>query len=257
MIKIGISGAAGRMGTAIAAVVAKDKDTKITLATEKAGTPGVGKEANGIKITDSLKDLAGVDVFVDFTTPAATVENVKTAAAAGKAMVIGTTGMSEAELAVVKEAAKKIPVVMATNYSVGINVMWKVLKDMTRYLKDDYDIDIVESHHRHKKDAPSGTAVTTAQVILGAKGLDYAKNVVTGRDGRENERPRDQLGVFAVRGGGVVGEHTVIYASDGDKLELKHTSISRETLAAGAVKAAKWVPGKKPGLYGMNDVLGL
>ncbi|HDT15152.1 MAG TPA: 4-hydroxy-tetrahydrodipicolinate reductase, partial [Firmicutes bacterium] len=135
--------------------------------------------------------------------------------------------------------------------------MWKILKDMTRIMKDDYDIDIVESHHKHKKDAPSGTAVTCAEVILGEKGLDYDKNVVFGRSGRENERGRDQLGVLAVRGGGVIGEHTVIYAGDDDKLEIKHTSFSRHTFAAGALKAAKFAAGRKAGLYGMNEVLGL
>ena len=258
IIKIGVSGAAGRMGQAILSAAAKDKNIKTTLAVEKAGMPGVGKEDNDIKITDSLKaGVSAIDVYIDFSTPSATAENVKILSDAGKAIVIGTTGLNEKEMAAVKEAAKKVPIVMATNFSVGINAMWKILKDLTKIIKEDYDIDIVESHHRHKKDAPSGTAVTTAKVILEAKGLDYEKNVLYGRDGRENERPRDQLGILAVRGGGVVGEHTVIYASDGDKLEIKHTAFSREPLAAGAIKAAKFVVGKKPGLYGMGDVLGI
>ena len=135
--------------------------------------------------------------------------------------------------------------------------MLKALEDITKLLKEEYDIDIVESHHRHKKDAPSGTAVTAAKVIMEAKGLDYEKNVVFGRQGRDNDRPREQTGILAVRGGGVIGEHTVIFASDQDKLEIKHTAFTRDVFAKGAVKAAKWLHGKKPGLYSMKNVLGI
>jgi len=175
----------------------------------------------------------------------------------GTPAIIGTTGFKDDEIAVIKAAAGKIPIVFSSNYSVGVNVMWKLVREAVKAMKDSYDIDIVESHHRMKKDAPSGTAVTTAKVIMDTKGLDYDKNVVTGRSGRDNDRPRDQVGILAVRGGGVFGEHTVIFADMCDKLEIKHTAFSRETFAAGALKAARFVIGKKSGLYSMADVLGL
>jgi len=258
MIKIGISGAAGRMGTTIASLIEKEKDMKLYLALEAAGSKLIGSTVSGCLITDNLKkNIADIDVFVDFSTPAATLESVRILADSGKPAVIGTTGMNELEISFIKASAEKIPVVFSSNYSVGVNVMWKIVKDAVKAMKDNYDIDIVESHHRMKKDAPSGTAMTTAKVIMEAKGLDLNKNIVYGRSGRDNDRPLDQLGVLAVRGGGVVGEHTVILADMGDKLEIKHTAFTRETFAVGALKAARFIIGKKPGLYGMADVLGL
>lgn len=256
MIKIGIAGAAGKMGTAIGACAAKDNDIKITLAVEISGHKSIGNDFYGVKITDSLKDNAdSLDVFIDFTKPQATVENLKIISNKKIAAVIGTTGFKEEEIKVIKEYSQNIPIVLSSNYSVGVNVMWKILKDITPVLKDDYDIDIVESHHRNKKDAPSGTAMTSGKIIAESKKIDFNKNVIYGREGRENERPRDQIGILAVRGGGVIGEHTIIYASDGDKIEIKHTAFSRETFAMGALKAAKFIVGKKPGIYSMADVL--
>ncbi len=256
MIKIGISGAAGRMGTAIGACASKDKEIKITLALEISGHKSIGNDFYGVKITDNLKDnINSIDVFIDFTKPQATIANLKIISEYKKSAVIGTTGFNEDELKIIKECSEKIPLVLSSNYSVGVNAMWKILKDITPILKADYDIDIVESHHRNKKDAPSGTAITSGKIIAEAKKIDFEKNVIFGREGRENERPREQIGILAVRGGGVIGEHTIIYASDGDKLEIKHTAFSRETFAMGAVKAARFIIGKKPGLYSMADVL--
>ncbi len=256
MIKAGVSGAAGRMGSAVASVIEKSNDFEIGLALEAKGSNKVGTKICGREIIDDLeKGAENMDVFIDFTVPAATLENIKILAEKGKPAVIGTTGLKPDEVKAIEEAAEKIPIVFASNFSVGVNVLWKVIEDVTRIVKDDYDIDIVESHHRHKKDSPSGTAVTAAKVITGEKGLDYDKNVIFGRHGRENERPRGQLGVLAVRGGGVVGEHSVIFASDEDKLEIKHTAFSRETFAAGSLKAARFVINQKPGLYKMADVL--
>jgi 4-hydroxy-tetrahydrodipicolinate reductase len=243
MIRVGILGSKGRMGKALIEVSARDTALKATALLD-AG--------------DSLATAFGnADVFIDFSTPEATVVHLPLLAEKKIPVVIGTTGLSKEEWDVLKGASKLTPIVFATNYSVGVNVMWNVIANITKTLAADYDADIVESHHRHKKDAPSGTAVTTAQVLLNAKGLGYEKNVVFGRSGRDNTRSRDELGVLAVRGGGVVGEHTVIYASDGDKLEIKHTAFSRETFAAGALRAAKWLVNKQPGLYSMQDVLGL
>lgn len=258
MVKIGITGAAGRMGRMLIDAVQREKEARLTALTEIKGSPAAGTLVAGVTVSDDIGAVAGLaDVFIDFTLPAATVANIQKLADSSKAAVIGTTGLTETELNVIKKASEKIPVVLSSNYSIGVNVMWKLLKDATKIMKEGYDIDIVESHHRMKKDAPSGTAVTTAEVILKEKGLDYSKNAVFGREGRDNTRNRDELGVFAVRGGGVVGEHTVYYMSDGDKLEIKHTAFSRETFAAGAVRAALFIAGKKPGLYSMSDVLGL
>ncbi len=258
MIKIGIAGANGRMGTAIGACASKDDKIKITLALEISGHKSIGSDFYGVKITDNLKDnIDAIDVFIDFTKPQATIANLKIISKHKKTAVIGTTGFNENELKIIKEYSGKIPLVLSSNYSVGVNTMWKILKDITPILKDDYDIDIVESHHKNKKDAPSGTAITCGKIIAETKKIDFEKNVIFGREGRENERPRDQIGILAVRGGGVIGEHTIIYASDGDKLEIKHTAFSRETFAIGAIKAAKFIIGKKPGLYSMADVLGI
>ncbi len=259
MIRIGVPGAAGRMGNFVIQKVIASKDLCLGALIEKKGHQAVGSIINGVEVTDNLdKVLNNFDVYIDFTVPYATAAAMPVLSEAGKAAVIATTGLNKNEMEIIKEASKKIPVVYATNYSVGVNVMWKILNEMTKIMKDDYDIDIVESHHRHKKDAPSGTAVTCAEIIMNAKGIDYEKNVIYCREGRDNERPRDQLGVFAVRGGGVVGEHTVYFASDEDKIELKHVSFSRETFATGAIKAARFVANvKKPGLYSMADVLGL
>lgn len=258
MIRTGVSGTAGRMGGIIASLVEKDKDMQLTLGLEAKGNRFIGSDICGCIVSDDLKkDVNKVDVFIDFSTPQSTLEIVKILAEAGKPAVIGTTGMNEMEISFIKASAENIPIVFSSNFSVGVNVMWKIVKDAVLAMKDNYDIDIVESHHRMKKDAPSGTAMTTAKVIMDAKGLEMEKNIVYGRSGRDNDRPRDQLGVLALRGGGVIGEHTVILADMGDKLEIKHTAFSRETFAAGAIKAAKFLIGKKPGLYSMSDVLGL
>lgn len=258
MIKVGISGAAGRMGSTIASLIDKEKEMKLNLAIEASGNKMLGSQVSGCPVTDDIKkNVRDIDVFIDFSTPAATLENIKALAEAGKPAVIGTTGMNELEISFIKASAEKIPIVFSSNFSVGVNVMWKIIKDAVKAMKDTYDIDIVESHHRMKKDAPSGTAMTTAKIIMEAKGADLNKNIVYGRSGRDNDRPIEQLGVLAVRGGGVVGEHTVILADMGDKLEIKHTAFSRETFAVGSIKAAKFLIGKKPGLYSMADVLGL
>jgi len=172
-------------------------------------------------------------------------------------MVIGTTGFKENELKEIDNAAKKIPIVLSSNYSVGVNVMWKLAKEATKILKQDYDIDIIEAHHRMKKDAPSGTAMTAAKIIIDEKNGDLNRDIIFGRQGRDNERPRSQVGMLSVRAGGIVGEHTIIFAGMGDKLEISHTAFSRETFAEGALKAVRFIAGKKPGLYSMSDVLGI
>ena len=206
MIKIGISGAAGRMGNALIASASQNPDKyRIALLLEAKGNENIGSNIGGLNITDDLKKgINDIDVFIDFTTPVATMAHLKILAEAKKPVVIGTTGFDGNEIFEIEQAAKKTAVAMSTNYSIGINVMWKLLKEATKALKEDYDIDIVEAHHRMKKDAPSGTALTTAEIILREKGLDPASNMVFGRQGRNLERSRDEIGVFAVRAGGII-----------------------------------------------------
>jgi len=258
MIKIGIAGIGGKMGGTIASLCSKENDFEICLLTEMTGHKLINTELYNCRVTDNLKDNVNkIDVFIDFTTPAATLLSLQILKQANKPAVIGTTGFKNNEQEEIKNISKTIPVVLSSNYSIGVNVMLKLLKEAVKIMKDDYDIDIVESHHRMKKDAPSGTALTLAKTIMEEKKLDFNKNVIYSRQGRDNDRPRDQLGVFAVRGGGVIGEHTVIMASMGDKIEIKHTAFSRETFAAGAIKAAKFIVKQKPGLYSMKDVLNI
>jgi 4-hydroxy-tetrahydrodipicolinate reductase len=258
MIKVGITGVGGRVGSIIAELVSKTEDIKLFACLEKKGHAIVGREVGGCKVTDNIKDgVSGVDVLVDFTMPEATLSNLKAVVDAGKAVVIGTTGFKENELKEIDNAAKKIPIVLSSNYSVGVNVMWKLAREATKIMKQDYDIDIIEAHHRMKKDAPSGTAMTAAKIILEEKNGDLNRDIVFGRQGRDNERPRSQVGMLSVRAGGIVGEHTIIFGSMGDKLEISHTAFSRETFAEGALKAVRFIAGKKPGLYSMSDVLGI
>jgi 4-hydroxy-tetrahydrodipicolinate reductase len=259
MIRIGISGAAGRMGNALINSAAQNPDRyKVTLLLEAKGNENIGSKIGGLTITDDLKKTVDdFDVFVDFTTPSATIAHLKMLSEAQKPVVVGTTGFDGNEMFEIEQAARKTAVALSSNYSVGINVMWKLLREATKALKADYDIDIVEAHHRMKKDAPSGTALTTAEIILREKGLDPASNMVFGRQGRDLERGRDEIGVFAVRAGGIIGEHKVIFGSMGDKLEISHTAFSRDALAMGALKAAAFIYGKPPKIYSMTEILGL
>lgn len=223
MIKVGITGVGGRVGSIIAELVSKTEDIKLVACLEKKGHSIVGREIGGCKVIDNIKDgISGIEVFIDFTMPEATLSNLKAVVDGGKAMVIGTTGFKENELKEIDNAAKKIPIVLSSNYSVGVNVMWKLAKEATKILKQDYDIDIIEAHHRMKKDAPSGTAMTAAKIIIDEKNGDLNRDIVFGRQGRDNERPRAQIGMLSVRAGGIVGEHTIIFASMGDKLNIPY-----------------------------------
>lgn len=240
-MKLAIAGAAGRMGQALLEAAAADKDLQVAVAHDVAGGP---------KFTTDPKALAAVDVVVDFTRPAGTLENLKHA----RAMVIGTTGFSAAEKAAIAEAAKRIPIVMAANFAVGVNVTYKLAETAARILGDAYDVEIVEAHHKHKVDAPSGTALKLGEVVSSAlKTSDF----VFGRKGDTGARPARQVAYHSIRGGDIVGEHTVIFAGAGERVEVTVRSQSRATYATGALRAAKWLQGKPAGLYDMGDVLGL
>ncbi len=266
MLKIAVPGATGKMGRAIIRVIAETEGVELAAALARAGHPDLGKDAgvlaglppSGVLIGHALDDaLAAADVVIDFTAPSASAWTATRAAEAEVGLVIGTTGLAEAERRAVERAAEKVPIVMSPNMSVGVNVLFGLLQTAARALGDGYDVEIVELHHRLKKDAPSGTAVRMAEVLAEALGRDLGQVGVYGRQGNVGARPPEQLGVLAVRGGDVVGDHTAYFLGLGDRLEITHRASSRETFARGAVRAALWLGDRDPGLYDMQDVLGL
>jgi 4-hydroxy-tetrahydrodipicolinate reductase len=225
--------------------------TELTVGSES------GKPRTVVMSKNVAEALAGADALIDFTAPAATLENVKAAVAAGKPIVIGTTGLSEAQKAEISAAASTIPVVLAPNMSVGVNLLFKLTSEVAAILGLDYNVEIVEVHHNLKKDSPSGTAVRLAERAAEALGLDYAKDTAHGREGIVGARPARQIGMHAVRGGDVVGEHTVSFIGNGERVELVHKAHNRDNFARGALRAARFVATAKPSLYDMQDVLGL
>ena len=266
MVNIGIAGAAGRMGSRISALCAEYEGLRLAGAFETKGHKDLGRDIGlitgtgekGVVLADSLGAVIdGVDVVVDFTSVESTKANIKTAAAKGKAMVIGTTGFTAADIREIEAAWKEIPCVMASNMSLGVNLLLKVLQDVARALGDDYDIEIVEAHHRMKKDAPSGTAMKMAQVIADALERNLDDVAVFARKGITGARTKKEIGIQTIRAGDIVGEHTVLFGGLGERIEITHKASSRDTFARGALKAALWLAGKPAGLYDMQDVLGL
>jgi len=263
--RVCVLGAGGRMGRRVTAAVAEVSGLKVTAAIERAGAAEIGQDAGtlagiaplGVAVTSDLaKALAGCDVVIDFTAPAATKAHAPACAAAGVAMIIGTTGLEGDALAAVEAAAKRIPIVKAANFSIGVNALLAVVADLSAKLHG-YDIEIVEIHHRKKVDAPSGTALRLAEAAAEGRKQDLAKVQVTGRTGQVGARTDTELGVLAVRGGDVVGDHTVYFLGPGERIEVTHRAHSRDTFAAGAARAAAWIAGKPAKLYEMRDVLGL
>lgn len=266
MIKAAVTGAAGRMGPRIVNAIASSEGITLGAALERKDQAMLGQDAGGpagiaptgIAITDDLAAAIGAtDVLIDFTSPEVSIRNLKACAAQGKPMVIGSTGFSKEQLSEVKNLVQSIPCVLSPNMSVGVNVCFKVLADLAKILGPDFDAEIVEAHHRMKKDAPSGTAVRMGEVVATALGRDYRANAKYHREGITGERTRDEIGMQTIRGGDIVGEHTVYFIGMGERIELTHRAHTRDMFARGAVRAAKWVVGKKPGLYDMQDVLGL
>jgi 4-hydroxy-tetrahydrodipicolinate reductase len=265
-MRIAILGADGRMGRALVrAVVAAGLEAKLTAATEHAASAAIGHDAGvvaagqalGVLIEAGAPQAGAADVWIDFTVPAATVAYTEAAVAAGAALVIGTTGLSAEQRAAVERASKKVPIVFAANYSIGINVMLKLVADAAQTLGSAYDLEIVETHHRAKRDAPSGTALRLAEALAEATGRDLGTDVRYERHGDIGPRPNAQIGVQTLRGGDVVGDHTVHFMGTGDRLEITHRASSRDTFATGAVRAALWLAGRPAGLYDMRSVLGL
>jgi 4-hydroxy-tetrahydrodipicolinate reductase len=249
-LKIAITGAGGRMGRAVIEAASADRELDIVAAVDMAGSPAIGQSAGRTRIGSELAVVAQADVVLDFTRPEGTLALLEHA----KAMVIGTTGFTEEGKDRIARAAKRIPIVQAANFAVGVNIAYKLAETAARILGDGYDVEIVEAHHRHKIDAPSGTALQLGEIIAGAlKNKDF----VFGRQGVTGERPPKQIGFHAIRGGDIVGEHTVIFAGTGERVEVTVRSQSRLTYASGALRAAKWLKGRPPALYAMSDVLGL
>ncbi|MDD2901512.1 MAG: 4-hydroxy-tetrahydrodipicolinate reductase [Syntrophales bacterium] len=266
MVRAIVSGAAGRMGGRIIHMMEGVEGITLAAAVERSDNPAVGKEvgevvglpAKGVTISGSLAEvLAQGDVVIEFTHPESSLAHLKMVAEAGKAMVLGTTGLSPAQLSEVRAQGARTRLVFAPNMSVGVNLMFQVVADIARVLSSGYDVEIVEAHHRLKKDAPSGTALKLAQVIAQALDRDLEKVGVYARQGIIGERTTQEIGIQTVRAGDIVGEHTVLFGGMGERLEITHRAHSRDNFARGAVRAATWIVGQAPGLYDMQDVLGL
>ena len=247
-MRIAIAGAAGRMGRTLIEAVQADRDLEVGAAFDLAAS-----QAADVKIGTDAAAAASCDVLIDFTRPDGTLANLKHA----RAMVIGTTGFSKDQQARIAEAGKRIPIVMAANFAVGVNAVYKLAETAAKILGDDYDVEVIEAHHKHKVDAPSGTALKIGDVLARALQRNLSSVARHGRHGETGERPPKEIGFHAIRGGDMVGEHTVLFAGQGERVEITVRSHSRMTYAAGAVRAAKWLRGKPPGLYDMADVLGL
>jgi 4-hydroxy-tetrahydrodipicolinate reductase len=249
------------MGQTVRNIISQRRDMILTGAVEFSGCPSLGRNISQLDwaevfLRDSISQAGiGADVYIDFTSPASSMLYLEQAAAMGLPAVIGTTGLSAEQQARLKEISQKIPVFWAPNMSIGVNVMYKIAAAMTKMLGPDYDIEILEAHHHNKVDAPSGTALKLQETIAQARNLSPKKTLVTGRQGQVGARTPEEIGVLALRGGDIVGDHTVFFCGPGERLELIHRAQTRDTFAQGAVRAAQWLVGKAPGLYSIEDTL--
>lgn len=266
MVRILVIGAAGRMGKTIAACVDDTDGVELGGGTERSGGPEVGRDigevaglgAKNIFIKDDLASaLSACDAVIDFSLPESSMETLREAVKQGKAIVIGTTGFSPEQRREIDDLAKQTRCVLAPNMSIGVNVLFKIVGDVAKTLGDAYDVEIVEAHHKFKKDAPSGTAVRISEIVADALNRNLEEVGVYGRKGIVGERGSKEIGVHTVRAGDIVGEHRTLFGGMGESLEIMHRAQSRETFARGAVRAAQWIVDQPPGLYDMQDVLGL
>ncbi len=266
MTRIAIAGAAGRMGRALVNACLEHPQATLTVALEHPQHSLLGADAGELVgvgklnvpiVSDLSSQLTQFDVLIDFTLPEATLAHVAACQAAGKRMVIGTTGLSEADKQLLRVASQDISLVFAPNMSIGVNLCFKLLELAAQVLGDTMDIEIIEAHHRHKVDAPSGTALRMGEIVAQALGRDLQSCAVYGREGRTGERQRHTIGFETIRAGDIVGEHTVMFADTGERVEITHKASSRMTFAKGAVRAAFWLMQQDKGLYDMQDVLGL
>jgi 4-hydroxy-tetrahydrodipicolinate reductase len=264
-LRIAIAGASGRMGRMLIEAVVNAPDCQLSGALDQPGSPALGQDASaylgessGVLITADLRQgLSAADVLIDFTRPEGTMAHLALCRELGVKVVIGTTGFSPEQKAQIGEHARHIGIMMAPNMSVGVNVVLKLLDLAARSLHEGYDIEVIEAHHRHKVDAPSGTALAMGEVVAAALGRDLKDCAVYGREGVTSERDPSTIGFATVRGGDIVGDHTVLFAGIGERIEISHKASSRVTFAQGSLRAARFLAGCGPGLYGMDDVLGL
>ncbi|MGD8999602.1 MAG: 4-hydroxy-tetrahydrodipicolinate reductase [Granulosicoccaceae bacterium] len=266
MTRIAITGAAGRMGRALIEAGQAADGVEVSVAIERSGSSVIGSDAGevagigalGVSIVDDLNSVVDdFDVLIDFTRPEATLDNLEVCRARGKRIVIGTTGFDEAGKQSIADAASEIGVVFAPNMSVGVNLCFKLLDLAARVMGNEVDIEVIEAHHRHKVDAPSGTALRMGEVVAEALGRDLKECAVYGREGQTGERDRQTIGFETIRAGDIVGEHTVMFADIGERVEITHKASSRMTFANGAVRAAAWLMANENGQFDMQDVLGL
>jgi len=264
-IRYAIAGAGGRMGRNLIEAVLNAADAELAVALDMPGSPYLGKDAGelvgspcGVAVTDDpAAALGNADCLIDFTRPEGTLQHLEICRRRGVHMVIGTTGFSTEQKLAIQDASRDIPIVFAPNMAVGVNVVFKLLDMAARILNDGYDIEIIEAHHRHKVDAPSGTALRMGEVVAAALGRSLEDCAVYGREGLTGERPGTQIGFATVRGGDIVGDHTVMFAGTGERIEITHKAASRMHFALGAMRAGSFLRGKSRGLFDMQDVLGL
>lgn len=266
MTRLAIAGAAGRMGKNLIEVALDAEGASIGALIDQATSPAIGRDGGewagrdkaGVAITSNLEAaLADFDVLIDFTAPQATERHLQICQVAGKAIVIGTTGLSGSQKALIHKAGEVIPVVYAPNMSAGVNLTFKLIEIAAKALGETVDIEIIEAHHRHKVDAPSGTALRMGEIIAEQLGVALKDKAIYGREGQTGARPAGAIGFETIRAGDIVGEHTVMFAGEGERIEITHRATSRKNFAQGAVRAAQWVTGRLPGVYDMGDVLGL
>ena len=265
LLRVAIAGASGRMGRMLIEAVGAADDLQLAGALDVAGSPALGQDAaaflgrtSGVAITADIRaGLAGAQVLIDFTRPEGTLVHLAVCQQLGVKAVIGTTGFSDAQKAQIAEHAKHIAIMMSPNMSVGVNVVLKLLDTAARAMSHGYDIEVVEAHHRHKVDAPSGTALAMGEAVARALGRDLKDCAVYAREGITGERDPSTIGFATIRGGDIVGDHTVLFAGTGERVEITHKASSRATFAQGAVRAARFLASRSSGLYGMNDVLGI
>lgn len=259
-------GAAGRMGQRIINFLDREREIKIIGAVEESGHPSLGSDAGtlagigdiNVPLTSELSESSSeADVIVDFTSPDSTLAAAEYASREGKAMVIGTTGFTPQERSKLEELSQTFPCVIAPNMSIGVNVMFEMTEILARTLGDEYDVEIIEAHHRHKVDSPSGTALRLGEAAAEGLGRDFQDVATFERHGRIGERQQKEIGMQTIRGGDIVGEHTVMFIGEGERIELTHRALNRDNFAKGVVRAVKWIYGKPPGIYTMKDVLAL
>ncbi|MDE4454235.1 4-hydroxy-tetrahydrodipicolinate reductase [Psychrobacter sp. DAB_AL62B] len=266
MIKVGVIGAGGRMGRMLIEAIQDNPQTTLKAAIERQGSSLVGADAGEVaaigclevQIVDDLKAVINdIDVLIDFSLPAATEQNMQVCAANNVAMVIGTTGFNEQQEQVLAKASEQVAIVYAGNYSTGVNLSLKLLGMAAKAFGIEVDVEIIEAHHKHKIDAPSGTAYMMAEAVAEARGQNLKDVAIYGREGQTGEREAGTIGIHAIRGGEIIGDHTVMFIADGEVVEITHRARARMTFAAGAVRAATWIVQQSAGQYNMQDVLGL